>query len=254
MTNNKQINKQQLEQEIFKINDVSKTYQGNTVLNVDELNIYTGEILGLVGPSGAGKSTLLRLLNFVEASDTGEIVYMGTSYRNDKFPDLETRRQITTVFQRPYLLTTSVWNNIVYPLKIRQMKIAEDQIKEIVENLGLTDLINQRADKLSGGEAQRVSLARSLVFGPKVLLLDEPTSNLDPTNVKIIEDILARYVKEHDITVIMVTHNVFQAKRLADRVALMFKGELVEVNDKDTFFNNPENDMTERFISGELIF
>ena len=239
---------------MYELNNISKTYGEKTVLNVDNLHIKKGEILGLVGPSGAGKSTLLRILNFIEPTDTGELTFLNQMYNKDKLPDLDTRRKVTTVFQRPYLMTTSVYQNIIYPLKIRKQQFDREEVNEIIERLGLEKLVNQRADKLSGGEAQRVSLARALVFKPEVILLDEPTSNLDPANLTIIEDMIARYVEKQGSTVVMVTHNVFQAKRLADRVALMFKGELVEVNDKDTFFNNPENDMTGRFISGEMIF
>ena len=239
---------------IYYLNNISKTYSGNTVLSIDELSIYNGEIMGLLGASGSGKSTLLRLLNFIEPTDTGEIKFLDKSYDKDNLPDLSTRRKVTTVFQRPYLMTTTVWQNIVYPLKIRNQNVDQKEVEKIIYKLGLADLKKQRADKLSGGEAQRVSLARALIFKPRVLLLDEPTSNLDPANLQIIEDMIFDYVCEEKATIIMVTHNVFQAKRLANRVSLLYKGELAEVNTKDEFFNNPKSEITEKFLSGELIF
>ncbi|WP_350343000.1 phosphate ABC transporter ATP-binding protein [Proteinivorax tanatarense] len=241
-------------QNIFQLKNVSKSYGKKTVLNIDNLNIIKGEILALVGPSGAGKSTLLRLMNFVESADTGEIIYMDKKYNNKSRPKLSAKRTITTVFQRPSLMNTSVWKNIVYPLKIRNIEIDEHKINQLISKLGLSKLKNQKADKLSGGEAQRVSIGRALVFNPQVLLLDEPTSNLDPTNVKIIEDIIDDYVKKEKATVIMVTHNIFQAKRLADKVCLINQGNLVEINDKNTFFDNPQHSITKKFLSGELIY
>ncbi len=238
----------------YYLKNISKTYSGKTVLNIDDLSIYSGEIMGLLGASGSGKSTLLRLLNFIEPTDTGEIRFLDETYDKNTLPDLSTRREITTVFQRPHLLTTSVWQNVVYPLKIRNQIVDHDEVEKVIYKLGLTDLKKQRADKLSGGEAQRVSLARAIIFKPQVLLLDEPTSNLDPANLKIIEDIIYDYACEEKATIIMVTHNVFQAKRLADKVSLLYKGELAEVNNKEEFFNNPRSEITEKFLSGELIF
>lgn len=154
-------------------------------------------------------------------------------------------------------MTTSVWNNVIYPLKIRGRAISStetERIKQILDDLGLADLIKQRADKLSGGEAQRVALARAIVFNPSVLLLDEPTANLDPANVDIIEKIISKYVQERKACIVMVTHNIFQARRLADRIALMHKGKMIEIKEKDDFFENPEEKITQDFLSGRLVF
>ncbi|ACB83924.1 ABC transporter ATP-binding protein [Natranaerobius thermophilus] len=239
---------------IYNLQNISKTYSDKTVLDIDSLTIRKGEILGLVGPSGAGKSTLLRILNFIEHTDSGEVHFLGKVYNKDSLPDLHTRRKVTTVFQRPYLMTSSVYQNIIYPLKIRKQNYDSQRVEKIINKLGLTQLKNQRADKLSGGEAQRVSLARALIFNPEVILLDEPTSNLDPANVKIIEDMIADYRNEFNATVVMVTHNVFQAKRLATKVSLLYKGKIVEINDKDEFFTNPKHKVTKQFLSGDLVY
>ncbi len=238
----------------FVLQEISKSYQGKTVLQLEQLVIPEGQVMGLVGPSGAGKSTLLRLLNFVEATDTGSIAFNGQVYNRDKLPDLATRRKITTVFQRPFLMTASVWYNIMYPLKIRRNHFDRERVEQIIERLGLSSLKHQRADKLSGGEGQRVSLARALVFRPPVLLLDEPTANLDPANVQIIEEMIADYVATEKATVVMVTHNVFQAKRLAHRVSLLCRGELVETSERERFFQDPGEEVTRQFLSGDLVY
>lgn len=237
----------------YKLNNISKSYQCKTVLKIDDLSINKAQIFALVGPSGSGKSTLLRLLNFIENSDTGSIVLFNKTYKAGDTPDLDLRRKITTVFQNPLLMTTSVLQNVIYPLKIRKEKINYDLVEEVISRLRLSELKGRRADKLSGGEAQRVSLARAIIFKPEIILLDEPTANLDPTNVKVIEEIISDYVNKEKATVIMVTHNVLQARRLADRVGLLYKGEMVEENDRDSFFYNPENKLTGDFLSGKLI-
>ncbi|WP_240503535.1 phosphate ABC transporter ATP-binding protein [Natranaerobius trueperi] len=238
---------------VYNLKHISKSYNDKTVLDIDNLTIRRGEILGLVGPSGAGKSTLLRILNFIEHTDTGKINFLDKTYTKNKLPDLDIRRKVTTVFQRPYLMTSSVYQNIIYPLKIRNQSY-DHEVDEIIEKLGLTQLKHKRADKLSGGEAQRVALARALVFKPEVILLDEPTSNLDPANVKIIEDMIEDYRTKLNATIVIVTHNVFQAKRLATKVSLLYKGKLIEVNDKKDFFINPSHSITKQFLSGELIY
>ncbi|MFN2363656.1 MAG: phosphate ABC transporter ATP-binding protein [Halarsenatibacteraceae bacterium] len=241
----------------YRLEGISKVYDGNQILNIRELEFKTGEIFGLVGPSGAGKSTLLRLLNFLEKQGSGIIKYNGNSYYDGKLPELNQRRSITTVLQQSALLHQSVWKNVVYPLKNRSIKIDEErraEIEELLQYLGLLEIKDQRADKLSGGEAQRVAMARAVVFEPDVLLLDEPTSNLDPSNISIIEKMIQRYINKPGKTIIMVTHNIMQAKRLADRVGLIYEGEMIEVAEKDKFFNNPERNLTEKFLNGELIY
>ncbi|MFQ5762500.1 MAG: ATP-binding cassette domain-containing protein, partial [Candidatus Bathyarchaeia archaeon] len=116
------------------------------------------------------------------------------------------------------------------------------------------DLKGRKSTNLSGGEAQRVSLARVLVYNPSLVLLDEPTANLDPPNVALFESLLKRINQEHKTTIVLATHNMFQARRLSDRVGLLFNGELVELTDKETFFTNPQSNLSRAFVQGELIF
>jgi tungstate transport system ATP-binding protein len=240
---------------IFRIDNLTQIYAGRTVLQVDRLEIYAGEILGIVGPSGAGKSTLLRLLNFLEEPAGGQLTFAGTSM-NGRVPPLDLRRRVTTVFQRPVLLNRSVAANVGYGLKLRGEKrpIIDRAVVAALERVGLKDLARAAARTLSGGEAQRVALARALVFQPSVLLLDEPTANLDPYNVKLIERIITEVNHEQDTTAVLVTHNVFQAKRLADRVALLLEGHLIEIADTETFFNAPCDPRTAAFVRGDMVY
>jgi len=204
-----------------------------------------------VGPSGAGKSTLLRLLNFLESPTAGHIVYQSLTV-NSRVP-IQTRREVTTVFQRPVLLHASVHNNVAYGLGLRGER-ADGRVTEMISRVGLTDLAHASAHKLSGGEMQRVALARALIIEPKVLLLDEPTANLDPYNVGLIEEIVRQQNRERGTTVVFVTHNVFQARRLADRVGLMLGGRLVEVNETSAFFDSPSDQRTAAFVRGEMVY
>ncbi len=236
---------------IYQIADLKQIYAGRTVLDIECLNIASGEILGLVGPSGAGKSTLLRLLNFLEPPSLGRITYQGQSL-NGSVP-IDVRRQVTTVFQRPVLLRSSVRSNVSYGLALRG-EHNNSRVDEMLTRVGLEQLANAPATKLSGGEMQRVALARALVVDPTVLLLDEPTANLDPYNVGLIEAIVAQNNRERGTTVVVVTHNVFQAKRLAQRVGLMLGGRLVEIAETKQFFDAPTDPRTTQFVRGEMVY
>jgi tungstate transport system ATP-binding protein len=236
---------------IFELRGLCKVYGDRTVLDLDELNVRQGEILALVGPSGAGKSTLLRLLNFLELPSAGVIRYDGVEVLGGASLDL--RRQITTVFQRPLLQRASVRENVEYGLRLRNLR-PDGRVDAILEEVGLSAFARQPARQLSGGEMQRVALARALVIRPRVLLLDEPTANLDPYNVGLIEDIVRRQNADHGMTLVLVTHNIFQAKRLAHRTGLMLGGKLVELDDTPRFFASPSDPRTAAFVRGDMIY
>lgn len=241
-------------QRSYQIKDLLKTYPGFK-LRIKELSLYKGEIFCLLGASGAGKTTLLRLLNFLETPDEGEVVFEGHSFSAvQNHCPLGLLRKVTTVFQRPALLNDNVWNNIVYPLKIRNKRIIKAEILPIVEQLGISHLLRQSSFTLSGGEAQRVAMARALVFKPQVLLLDEPTANLDPNNIRIIEQMVTKYALEEKPTIVWITHNHFQAKRVGDRICLLEDGQIVEISSKNIFFNNPQQQRTKEFLSGEIFY
>jgi tungstate transport system ATP-binding protein len=234
---------------------LTQIYEGRTVLQIEQLDIYAGEILALVGPSGAGKSTLLRQLNFLETPARGEIIF-GGSRLNGVGASLDLRRKVTTVFQNPALLTRSVAANVAYGLKLRGQnnRLIKEAVDKTLRQVGLHHLAQANARTLSGGEMQRVALARALVLEPAVLLLDEPTANLDPYNVKLIEQIILETNREAGTTIVIVTHNVFQAKRLAHRTGLLLEGRLVEIAETPTFFNTPADPRTAAFVQGDMIY
>jgi tungstate transport system ATP-binding protein len=239
---------------IYHLQEVRKEYDARLVLQLNELEIKRGEVLALVGPSGAGKSTLLRLLNFLETPSQGVIAFMETEFSASKPIPLNLRRRVTTVFQSPILLKRSVYANVNYGLRLRGKNDANQQTQSALERVGLAHLAKQPARTLSGGEGQRVALARAMVIQPDVLLLDEPTANLDPFNVGLIEDIIRDLNRQQGTTLVLVTHNVFQAKRLAQRVALMLEGHIIELADVDTFFNDPHDPRTAAFVRGEMVY
>jgi tungstate transport system ATP-binding protein len=239
---------------IYRLRNARKAYANRQVLDLDSLDVYAGEILALVGPSGAGKSTLLRLLNFLEAPDAGDVVYQDQVFDAAGVMPLAYRRQVTTVFQRPILLSRSVAANVAQGLRLRGQRDSHARVLAALERVGLRHLEHCRARTLSGGEAQRVALARALVIEPEVLLLDEPTANLDPYNVGLIEGIVRDLNREHGTTVVLVTHNVFQAHRLAHRVGLMLEGRLVEVASAEAFFTSPRDPRTAAFVRGDMVY
>lgn len=239
---------------LYQLRRVSKSYDGRRVLTVDRLHIHRGEILAVVGPSGAGKSTLLRLLNFLETPDGGSIHFHDHVFRPGEPMPVAVRRQITTVFQRPLLLNRSVWANVEYGLKLRGHLDSDERVASALRRVGLAEMARQPARTLSGGEAQRVAVARAMVVEPEVLLLDEPTANLDPYNVGLIEEIVQRLNEEEGVTLVLVTHNVFQARRLAQRVVFLLDGEVVEVSDVETFFASPRDPRTGAFVRGEMVY
>jgi len=239
---------------IYSADQLVKEYGARRVVDVRHLAIHRGEIFGIVGPSGAGKSTLLRLLNFLERPSLGNLVYGNEVLGPNTDVPLATLRSVTTVFQRPVLLNKTVRDNVAIGLRLRGIRHYQADLRAALEEVGLSELMNQRAHTLSGGEAQRVALARAMVLNPDVLLLDEPTANLDPYNIGLIETIITRINREHRTTIVMVTHNVFQARRLADRVGLMLDGQLIEIADTESFFESPSDPRTAAFVAGEMIY
>ena len=241
-----------LSEVVYSLAGVTKEYNGRTVLNLESLQVRAGEALAIVGPSGAGKSTLLRLLAFLERPSAGELAFYGRPV-NDQWPDLAARRRVTMVFQRPQLLRRSVRENVAYGLGVRGAR-ENGQVTAVLDQLGLSGVAAANARTLSGGEAQRVALARALVLRPAVLLLDEPTANLDPYNISIIERFVRRANEEQGATVVIVTHNIFQARRLAHRVGLLLDGRLVEIAETEDFFTRPARPETAAFVKGEIIY
>lgn len=227
--------------------NVRKSYDGKTVLDIDKGTIRKGCITGIIGPNGAGKSTFLKIIAGIENSDCGNIWYDGRK----EFP----QKDVTMVFQKPYLISSTVEKNIAYPMKVRDFddETIENRITELTEELNLTQFRKTKSWKLSGGETQKVALARALAFKPKLLLLDEPTANIDPVTTAEIEQMLIRIGEKHETTVVLITHNLVQAKRTCDDIMMFSGGKLIECGDCNRILSNPERSETARFIRGELL-
>lgn len=196
-----------------KIENLKKYYDGKEILNIDKMTIEKNIITSVIGPNGSGKTTLLGIIGGLEVDHSGTILYDGNKLNKD------IANNMTTVFQKPYLFKRTVYENIEYPLKIRSIKKEKrnKMVLDIIDRLEISDLKDKRADLLSGGESQKVALARAVVFNPDLLLLDEPTSNIDPESIKIMEREILRFNRDTKSTVLIVTHNMEQSERLGHR-------------------------------------
>ena len=229
------------------LESLKKTFGEKTVLDIGRGEIEHGSRTAVIGPNGSGKSTLLKIDAGILPATSGKVYYDGS----DVFP----QRDVSLVFQDPYLISSTVEKNIAYPLKVRGFSgdQIEERIAPLMDELDLTKLRKQRPWKLSGGEKQKVALARALSFRPRLLLLDEPTANIDPYTTAEIERMLLAISDREDITIVTVTHNLAQAKRLCDRVLMMYRGDIVDAGSSDHILKAPVNDITRKFIEGELL-
>jgi tungstate transport system ATP-binding protein len=225
---------------------VSLAARNVTILDDVSLQLAAGAPTVLIGPNGAGKTTLLRVAMGLVAPTRGRVTFGG---RADALPS---RRAI--VFQRPVMLRRSASGNLRYALKAAGVPRAEcaKRVEELLALVGLTGLEARAARKLSGGEQQRLALARALAKDPQVLFLDEPTASLDPAATKAVEDVI-RAVAARGIKVVMSTHDLGEARRIAGAIVLMHRGRVVETADTATFFNNPATPEALRFVAGELL-
>jgi tungstate transport system ATP-binding protein len=210
----------------LEITSVSKAYNGQAVLRGCSGRFVQGRTYALLGPNGSGKSTFLRVAALLEAPDAGEVRYL----ENDAGlpPDLRLRRRITLLLPQTGVFHTSVFNNVAYGLKIRgcRRQEVEDRVHEVLERVGLLHKRRQNGLDLSSGETKRLGLARALVIEPEVFWLDEPTANLDPQNVEIIEQIIMDLKTAGKSTLIIVTHDPAQARRLSDHLLVMENGRI----------------------------
>ncbi|MEW6240508.1 MAG: ABC transporter ATP-binding protein [Chloroflexota bacterium] len=218
------------------------------VLEIDHLAVGQGEVLAVVGPNGAGKSTLFLTLARLLRAERGQILFNGRQAAAES--DLEYRRRIALVLQEPLLLDLSVRENVAVGLKFRgapKIEI-EKRTAEWLERLGVAHLANRPAKKLSGGEAQRVSLARAFVLQPELLLLDEPFTALDaPTRARLLEDLKA-LLAETGMTTIFITHDLQEALKLATRMAVILNGKLEQWGSPQEVFAKPVNEEMARFL------
>ncbi len=237
-------------------------YYGNKqAINNVSMEIEKNEITALIGPSGCGKSTFLRVLNRMNdiisgCKITGEVIYDDINIYDGKIDPMLIRKKIGMVFQKPNPFTLSIYDNIAYAPRYHGKKKAE--LEEIVESslkaAALWDEVKDRLKKsalsLSGGQQQRLCIARTIALNPEVILLDEATSALDPISTYKIEDLLAILKKTY--TVIIVTHNMQQASRIADKTAFFLLGDLIEYDSTEKIFTNPANEKTLEYVSGHF--
>lgn len=214
---------------LFEIKNLTKVYNGKKVLDVPFLTFEEGKIYALLGVNGAGKTTFLSILNLLLAPSTGSILYRGLNILNSQTDKVHIRREMTMVTQTPYLFNTTVEDNIAYGLRIRNF--SRDQIGDIVSRclvrVRLSGFEKRRARELSGGEVQRVAIARALAIEPRVLLLDEPTANVDIETISLIDELLEELNSKSQMSIIMATHDRNQAHHLAHKVFILEDGRII---------------------------
>lgn len=218
---------------LAEVEHVSKNYGKIKALDDVTLNVRKGEIFTLIGPNGSGKTTLLKILACIEKPDDGQVYINGERIEN-KNRD-KAKLNTTLVFQKATLFSGSVYSNIAYGLKLRKMsnENISKAVKEGLEIVKLAGYEHRSAKKLSGGEQQRVSLARALALNTPLLFLDEPTANLDPKSVSIVEEVIRQVNQEKSTLIIIATHNMFQAQQISDRAALLMNGQVIEIGSID---------------------
>jgi len=230
--------------------DIKKNYLSVKALNSVSVEMQGGKIIVLLGVNGAGKTTLMRIMTGLENADAGKLLF------NNQNIDCKALRQVSTlVFQKSAMFSTNVYDNLAYGLRIRGVPKAEiaKKVADALQAVRLSGFEKRRAKKTSGGEQQRIALARAFLLDSQVLLLDEPTANLDPNSATIIEKAMVSRKSAQRI-IVMATHNLSQARRMADEIVHIYNGEIVEVAEPESFFESPKSEISRKFVNGELEF
>ncbi|MGB9928935.1 MAG: ABC transporter ATP-binding protein [Methanosarcina sp.] len=239
---------------IVELEGIYKNYENLQVLKDINAQIKRGTSTALVGPTGSGKTVLLRLIDLLEKPSSGTIYFEGSNANESDNTRLQIRRQIGMVFQKPLAFKASVYDNIAYGLRIRGKKENMDEkIKDLLELIGLPGYENRNALKLSGGETQRLALARAMITEPKLLLLDEPTANLDPLSKKKLEELILKINRESETTIIMTTHDLLQGQKLADKMVILNNGQVLQSGTPEKIFRKPKNKFVADFVGIENI-
>ncbi len=237
---------------VIEIKDMHKWYGSFHVLKNVNLEVNRGERIVICGPSGSGKSTLIRCINRLEEHQQGQIIVDGVELTNDLKNIAEIRREVGMVFQHfnlfPHL--TVLENCTLAPIWVKQLprKEAEETAMKYLKRVKIPEQANKFPGQLSGGQQQRVAIARSLCMNPRIMLFDEPTSALDPEMIKEVLDVMIELAHE-GMTMLCVTHEMGFAKTVANRVIFMDGGEIIEQNEPHEFFDNPQHERTQLFLS-----
>ena len=238
---------------MIKIVNLNQRYGKRQVLKNINLEIERGEVFALIGPTGTGKTTLLRLIDLLEPPTSGEIYFDGVDAA--RAGRLKTMRRMSFVLQKPVVFNASVYDNIACGLRWRGKSRDEisEKVAHLLEVVKLSALKDRNARTLSGGDTQRVAIARAVVIEPEVLLLDEPTANLDPISTLQIEELIGSIFRQYRTTIIMATHDLSQGHRLAGRIGVMVNGEILQVGRADEIFSSPARLEVAEFVGMENI-
>lgn len=221
----------------MKITDLKKKI-GSFEIDISNWQAQDGKIHGIIGTNGSGKSTFSKLITGVLEKDSGNIDLGGL-----------TQRDITMASQKPYLMHTDVYENVIYPLKIRKMQIDEDYVDYLLEKVGLSDKKKQYALSLSSGEQQKLSFIRAVIFKPEIIVLDETLSNLDPDSVNMFEDMILEIQKEKPITWITISHQLLHIEKICDYVHFMENGKILQSGTVEDMLFRPQNEQLIKFLS-----
>ncbi|WP_319378021.1 ABC transporter ATP-binding protein [uncultured Methanocorpusculum sp.] len=240
--------------DIISVRDLSKSYGKKEIVHPLNFSVKKGEILVIIGPSGTGKSTLLRMLDIIEPASEGEITLFGEKVTKHSAHSL--RDRMGMLFQKTVLFDRTVEENIALGLSYRHVPKEErrKRVEKILEEMGMSEYARRRSRTLSGGEGQRISFARVLVTKPEILFLDEPTANLDPGATHLLEEMILHENRVNKTTIIITTHDQAQGQRLADRVAVMIDGSIVQLGSADEVFYHPANERVAKFVGIQNLF
>jgi len=234
---------------------VYKSFNGKEVLRNIDMEIVESRINCVIGPNGAGKTTLFKILTLLDRANSGEVYFDGSPTSSLSAEEkLKLRRKIGVVMQNPFMFNTSVWKNVAYGLKLRGDSDVAEKVEEGLKIVELFHIKDQSALTLSSGEAQRVALARTMVLEPDILFLDEPMANLDPLSTKIMEDLILKMRSEYNVTVVMATHNLLQARRFGERVFVLRQGEIIQQGAAEEVFHYPNSSFAAEFVEVGNLF